>query len=107
MVTFFQLLQKTDLIGPLEITFVNERVVDFTKPILMSGIVPVVKKSTAAGDGRYNFAWLPLPPEIFIILKPFSAEVWILTLICFVAVSNGNIIMDRMSMLLKWLFELL
>ncbi|XP_064594438.1 glutamate receptor 3-like isoform X2 [Liolophura sinensis] len=90
--------RKTDLIGPLEITFVNERVVDFTKPILTSGIVPVVKiPAAAAGDGRYNYSWLPLPSEIFIILKPFCAGVWLVTLLCFVAVSLFLYVINRFN----------
>ncbi len=68
--------QKADLaVASLTINYKRQQVVDFTKPFLSLGISILFKEPTSE------------KPELFSFMNPLSWEVWIYTLIAYLAVS--------------------
>ncbi|ESO84325.1 hypothetical protein LOTGIDRAFT_58059, partial [Lottia gigantea] len=67
--------RKVDVGGPLHITSDRERVLDFTKPIVNSGISYLIKEARVQAR------------SISLIFEPFSTEVWLTLLIAFIIIS--------------------
>ena len=62
-------------VAPLTITSMRERVVDFSKPFMSSGITILVKKPHRAS------------PSMFSFLQPFSTELWFVIIGLFLLIS--------------------
>jgi ionotropic glutamate receptor len=79
-------LQEADLaIAPLTITHTRERVVDFTKPFMSTGISIMIKRPEKQ------------KPYVFSFMAPLGNNVWLCILLGFLAVSIILFLIGRFS----------
>ena len=69
----------------LSISFIRERVIDFTKPFMNLGISILFKRPEDQTPTLFSFMW------------PLSFEIWILMVVAYVAVSFALFIVARFS----------
>ena len=78
--------QEADIaIAPLSIIQMRERVVDFSKPFMESGISIMIRKPEK------------LKPGVFSFMAPFSDTVWVCITVGFLAVSTTLFLVGRFS----------
>lgn len=78
--------QKADIaIAPLTIMQIRQRVVDFTKPFMQTGISIMIKKPDKQKPGVFSFMY------------PLANTVWLCVMIAFVAVSLVLFLVGRWS----------
>lgn len=69
-------LQKADLaVAPLAITYVREKVIDFSKPFMTLGISILYRKPNGTNPGVFSF------------LNPLSPDIWMYILLAYLGVS--------------------
>lgn len=69
-------LQKADLaVAPLAITYVREKVIDFSKPFMTLGISILYRKPNGTNPGVFSF------------LNPLSPDIWMYILLACLGVS--------------------
>ncbi|XP_078498596.1 glutamate receptor U1-like [Lissotriton helveticus] len=79
--------KEADLaMAPLTITAARERVIDFTKPFMATGISILLKKDSTAQDSF-----------LFLFLRPFSAETWIGVLVAYFVTCLCLYVVARLS----------
>ncbi|KAI8508399.1 Glutamate receptor 2, partial [Branchiostoma belcheri] len=77
---------KADLaIAPLTITLVRERVIDFSKPYMSTGISIMIKKPQKSKPGVFSF------------LDPLAYEIWMCILFAYIGVSVVLFLVSRFS----------
>lgn len=70
------LLQRADLaVAPLTITYVREKVIDFSKPFMTLGISILYRKPNGTNPGVFSF------------LNPLSPDIWMYVLLACLGVS--------------------
>lgn len=68
--------QKADLaVAPLAITYVREKVIDFSKPFMTLGISILYRKPNGTNPGVFSF------------LNPLSPDIWMYILLAYLGVS--------------------
>ncbi|XP_070563524.1 glutamate receptor 3-like [Ptychodera flava] len=84
------LSQKADMAAaPLTISYMRERVVDFSMPFMTSGLTAVYKKGTTfAGNQNIN---------LFAFLTPYQAPVWICIIVAGAVVGLTTYLLSRFS----------
>ncbi|XP_036354915.1 glutamate receptor ionotropic, kainate 2-like isoform X2 [Octopus sinensis] len=82
-----ELIEKNaDLaVGGMSITYLREKVIDFTKPFLNVGITILFKKPEKQ------------PPQLFAFLAPLSIEVWVYVVAAYLCVSFMLFVLARFS----------
>jgi hypothetical protein len=84
--TFVVDLQKADLaVASLTISYIREKVIDFTKPFMNLGISILFKRPEKKN------------PELFSFLSPLSLDVWLYMLIAYLVVSFLLFVLARFS----------
>ena len=80
------LFQKADIaIAPLTIMQLRQRVVDFTKPFMQTGISIMIKKPDKEKPGVFSFMY------------PLATTVWLCVMVAFIAVSLVLFLVGRWS----------
>lgn len=68
--------QRADLaVAPLTITYMREKVIDFTKPFMNTGISILYRKPNATKNGFFSF------------LNPMTPDIWVYILLAYLGVS--------------------
>lgn len=68
--------QRADLaVAPLTITYMREKVIDFTKPFLNTGISILYRKPNTTNSGFFSF------------LNPMTPDIWVYILLAYLGVS--------------------
>ncbi len=74
--SFFWLFKVADLaVAPLTITYVREKVIDFSKPFMTLGISILYRKPNGTNPGVFSF------------LNPLSPDIWMYVLLACTGVS--------------------
>lgn len=69
-------LQRADLaVAPLTITYMREKVIDFSKPFMNMGISILYRKPNATKNGFFSF------------LNPMTPDIWVYILLAYLGVS--------------------
>ncbi|XP_061633083.1 glutamate receptor ionotropic, kainate 3 isoform X1 [Phyllopteryx taeniolatus] len=77
---------RADLaVAPLTITYMREKVVDFTKPFMSMGISILYRKPNATNNGFFSF------------LNPMTPDIWIYILLAYLGVSCVLFVIARFS----------
>ncbi|XP_061920026.1 glutamate receptor ionotropic, kainate 3 [Entelurus aequoreus] len=77
---------RADLsVAPLTITYMREKVVDFTKPFLSMGISILYRKPNSTNNGFFSF------------LNPMTPDIWIYILLAYLGVSCVLFVIARFS----------
>ncbi|XP_061814790.1 glutamate receptor ionotropic, kainate 3 [Nerophis lumbriciformis] len=77
---------RADLsVAPLTITYMREKVVDFTKPFLNMGISILYRKPNSTNNGFFSF------------LNPMTPDIWIYILLAYLGVSCVLFVIARFS----------
>ncbi|XP_077430982.1 glutamate receptor ionotropic, kainate 3 isoform X2 [Vanacampus margaritifer] len=77
---------RADLaVAPLTITYMREKVVDFTKPFMNMGISILYRKPNATNNGFFSF------------LNPMTPDIWIYILLAYLGVSCVLFVIARFS----------
>ncbi|XP_043939770.1 glutamate receptor ionotropic, kainate 3 [Protopterus annectens] len=77
---------KADLaVAPLTITYVREKVIDFSKPFMTMGISILYRKPNGTNNGVFSF------------LNPLSPDIWMYILLAYVGVSCVLFVIARFS----------
>ncbi|KTG39594.1 hypothetical protein cypCar_00012498, partial [Cyprinus carpio] len=78
--------QKADLaVAPLAITYVREKVIDFSKPFMTLGISILYRKPNGTNPGVFSF------------LNPLSPDIWMYILLAYLGVSCVLFVIARFS----------
>ncbi|KAG7261572.1 hypothetical protein CRUP_002101 [Coryphaenoides rupestris] len=78
--------QRADLaVAPLAITYVREKVIDFSKPFMMLGISILYRKPNGTNPGVFSF------------LNPLSPDIWMYILLAYLGVSCVLFVIARFS----------
>lgn len=74
-IVFFP-LQRADLaVAPLTITYMREKVIDFSKPFMSMGISILYRKPNVTNNGFFSF------------LNPMTPDIWVYILLAYLGVS--------------------
>ncbi|KAM9488514.1 glutamate receptor ionotropic, kainate 3 [Clarias gariepinus] len=77
---------RADLaVAPLTITFVREKVIDFSKPFLNTGISILYRRPNSTNSGFFSF------------LKPMTPDIWVYILLAYLGVSCVLFVIARFS----------
>ncbi|XP_053488040.1 glutamate receptor ionotropic, kainate 3 [Ictalurus furcatus] len=77
---------RADLaVAPLTITFVREKVIDFSKPFLNTGISILYRRPNSTNTGFFSF------------LKPMTPDIWVYILLAYLGVSCVLFVIARFS----------
>uniref|UniRef100_A0A8C9UAN6 Glutamate receptor n=1 Tax=Scleropages formosus TaxID=113540 RepID=A0A8C9UAN6_SCLFO len=77
---------KADLaVAPLTITFVREKVIDFSKPFMSMGISILYRKPNSTTNGFFSF------------LNPMTPDIWVYILLAYLGVSCVLFVIARFS----------
>ncbi|XP_065102415.2 glutamate receptor ionotropic, kainate 3 [Paramisgurnus dabryanus] len=77
---------RADLaVAPLTITFVRERVIDFSKPFLNTGISILYRRPNSTNSGFFSF------------LNPMTPDIWVYILLAYLGVSCVLFVIARFS----------
>ncbi|KAL4657479.1 glutamate receptor 2-like [Arapaima gigas] len=77
---------KADLaVAPLAITYVREKVIDFSKPFMTLGISILYRKPNGTNPGVFSF------------LNPLSPDIWMYILLAYLGVSCVLFVIARFS----------
>ncbi|MGH0164537.1 UNVERIFIED_CONTAM: hypothetical protein FKN15_060058 [Acipenser sinensis] len=77
---------KADLaVAPLTISYIREKVIDFSKPFMTLGISILYKKPNGTNNGVFSF------------LNPFSPDIWMYILLAYLGVSCVLFVIARFS----------
>lgn len=69
-------LQRADLaVAPFTITYMREKVIDFTKPFMNTGISILYRKPNGTNNGFFSF------------LNPMTPDIWVYILLAYLGVS--------------------
>ena len=78
--------QKVDLaVAPLTISYVREKVIDFSKPFMSLGISIMIKKPQKSKPGVFSF------------LDPLAYEIWMCIVFAYIGVSVVLFLVSRFS----------
>ncbi|XP_033496657.1 glutamate receptor ionotropic, kainate 3 [Epinephelus lanceolatus] len=77
---------RADLaVAPLTITYMREKVIDFTKPFMSMGISILYRKPNATNNGFFSF------------LNPMTPDIWVYILLAYLGVSCVLFVIARFS----------
>ncbi|MEQ2299684.1 Glutamate receptor ionotropic, kainate 3 [Ameca splendens] len=78
--------QRADLaVAPLTITYMREKVVDFSKPFLSMGVSILYRRPNATKSGFFSF------------LNPMTPDIWVYILLAYLGVSCVLFVIARFS----------
>ncbi|KAI3361225.1 hypothetical protein L3Q82_013421 [Scortum barcoo] len=78
--------QRADLaVAPLTITYMREKVIDFSKPFMSMGISILYRKPNATNNGFFSF------------LNPMTPDIWVYILLAYLGVSCVLFVIARFS----------
>ena len=85
-------LQRADLaVAPLTITYLREKVVDFSKPFMSMGISILYRKPNTTNNGFFSF------------LNPMTPDIWVYILLAYLGVSCVLFVIARWVPDISWL----
>lgn len=76
LTSYVFLPQRADLaVAPLTITYMREKVIDFSKPFMNMGISILYRKPNTTNNGFFSF------------LNPMTPDIWVYILLAYLGVS--------------------